>query len=710
MPASVIRRVAAMFAPDLPTPSPADIAVALRASRSYLRQSADGEKASVYRLFHEGLAERLRQPDEAEAVYRGMLAGIGPSDRRNWGAAEPYVLAHALDHAVDTEELLDDPGFLVYADHRQYLPLLSESKRQLVQGLTPADTILSRRAVMARSAVESSRPGLARRIAGLPGEQPLPWLPLWADCALDGSAPVAAVVPATLDSSGVLRIWTQGPGSSEPVERLAISAFALAHQDGYPVIVTGNTHGAVQASGPDGGISTLGRHGKGVAAVAITGDQEELIVVSGGEEGTVYTHSLSTGQPVCGPVNFRDSLRDLAAGGHDQDPIGACVTAAGHLWTWPIEAGRNPTPYRWNLPPIRSVAVAALGERSVVIAVFEDGTARSLDCQAHTSLKALSEHDSAVQVVAAQIVAGRTMVVTGDQSGCIRKWDLRTGQPDGGRLKVCRGPVAALALRTTSNGLLCLAADKGLIGSASLWELEERRKLHDVGRGGASWVALSVDRSPAARHQGQRRPSAIEILAGADEPTAVIIGDHDGAVRAVEFDTGRPLNATVAAPGAPVTSIDALSLGGIPTVVVGTDHGAWLWQPLTGPVVVISADQRAHDVPNRPWQDRIVVNGRLVAVTRSPAGALMLGTEPLAGISDVTAIAVTHLDDRPVALIGDRRGLVRIYDLIDSRICDQLNAGGPVFAIAATVDGRLVVGAGGCVYGFRRFSGHQREA
>ena len=155
------------------------------------------------------------------------------------------------------------------------------------------------------------------------------------------------------------------------------------------------------------------------------------------------------------------------------------------------------------------------------------GTARSLDCQAHIPLKVLPRHVGPVLAVAVEIVQGRAVAVTGDPSGHIQKWDLLTGLPNSEPLKVCRGPVAALALRATSAGLLCLVGGKGVSGTA-LWDLDEGRRQCDFGRNGATSVALSVDHAAVARRQGQRQPSAIEFLVGVDGLTLVIIGYHDG--------------------------------------------------------------------------------------------------------------------------------------------------------------------------------------
>lgn len=703
MPASVIRRVAAMLRPDTPQPSPADVAAALRVGRTYLRQSTDGEKFAAYRIFHDGLAQRLRRPEETEAVYHGILAGTGPASQRAWSAAEPYVLAHALDHAADTAELLDDPGFLVYADPQRYLPLLSDGARKLVCGVTPTEPVLARRAALARAAVESGKPDIAHRTDEMPGEPPLLWLPLWADGTSDGTIQPAAVVPAALDTWGNLRVWSGGAGTAAPDELPDSSAFALARQDSRLVIVTGNAQGAVRV---DRAAAPLATHGAGVAALAIADCGGNLVVISGGENGTVLTHSLADGGEIRDPVTVPGSVRALAAGGPAPHPVVACVTAAGQLWTWRIGTAQNQAPYHWTLPsPVRSVAVTTLVGRPVVLVGCDDGTARSLDYQTHAALKVLGEHGASVQTVATEIVARRAVAVTGDFLGQVRKWDLLTGRRDGEPLKVCRGPVVALAVCATPGGLLCLAGGKGNTGGTALWELEGRTQRYELGRGGAERVAFSVSRSADRSEQSQRRPSMVGILASPDGRTLAIIGDHDGAVRAVEFDSGRPLKAAMEATGYAVTSIGIVSLGGIPAAVIGSDHLARLWQPFAGVGVVARAGDGMADALNPRWRNSIVIDGELLAVTRGRNGSLLVGADPITEVGDVTAVAVTHLDGRPVALVGDSVDRVRVLDLRSRSVSEELDVGSPVFAIAATADGRLAVGAGGCVYAFRRFSG-----
>ncbi|MCK2240897.1 hypothetical protein MZC64_23880 [Crossiella sp. S99.2] len=62
MPPAVIQAIAPLFAPaDARSPSASDVRQALADGRFYLRQSADITGTSIFRLFHQGLAEYLRE-------------------------------------------------------------------------------------------------------------------------------------------------------------------------------------------------------------------------------------------------------------------------------------------------------------------------------------------------------------------------------------------------------------------------------------------------------------------------------------------------------------------------------------------------------------------------------------------------------------------------------------------------------------------------
>ncbi len=140
MPRTTLRRcLKALGADEI---SETEFLATLREATPFLRTGVDPEnKVALYRIFHQGLADYLRDhpttSDRVDAAQsldleRRLLSEVvgpfatdssGPGD--HWGTAEPYVLRHALGHVAgaDSSEyaelLLTDPYFLIRFDPRQ---------------------------------------------------------------------------------------------------------------------------------------------------------------------------------------------------------------------------------------------------------------------------------------------------------------------------------------------------------------------------------------------------------------------------------------------------------------------------------------------------------------------------------------------------------------------------------------------------------------
>lgn len=89
------------------------------AARLYLRIGTERNGTSLYRLYHQGLADYLRS-DADRLVFDSLIATRrDESGRAWWDSAPPYLKRHAIHHAVDAstvDELVTDPEFLVHAD------------------------------------------------------------------------------------------------------------------------------------------------------------------------------------------------------------------------------------------------------------------------------------------------------------------------------------------------------------------------------------------------------------------------------------------------------------------------------------------------------------------------------------------------------------------------------------------------------------------
>ena len=210
MPASLIREAAPAFRPGEPSPSGSDIVAALEAARFYLRLAPDTDGTSLYRLFHQGLADYLRQHpvaphDTAESLATArtflsyLLGGLPASADdnskvgHNWSFAEPYLLRHLLQHALaagQASSVIFDPDFLVHASPSVVGPFLENTSiselssvarlyRSAFERINNADPA-ERRWALALGAAREMMLDLASGLANPPGQPPLVWQPVWA--------------------------------------------------------------------------------------------------------------------------------------------------------------------------------------------------------------------------------------------------------------------------------------------------------------------------------------------------------------------------------------------------------------------------------------------------------------------------------------------------------------------------------------------------
>ncbi|MEO3872874.1 protein kinase [Nonomuraea sp. B12E4] len=116
MPLSVLRRVCRAYLGDFPPPDIGELRNVLDAGRFYLRQSTDEDGTTLYRLFHQGLADHLLGRGQGRGVRAFerfqvsdfldlLMAPLRTPDGLDWTAGEPYVVRHLLQHAADAERL-----------------------------------------------------------------------------------------------------------------------------------------------------------------------------------------------------------------------------------------------------------------------------------------------------------------------------------------------------------------------------------------------------------------------------------------------------------------------------------------------------------------------------------------------------------------------------------------------------------------------------
>jgi hypothetical protein len=372
MPAELIQDAAAAFRPDgIPEVDGRQrnlIAEALNTVRFYLRAGTDIDGTTLYRLFHQGLADYLRRggddptplagaspeprgDDETAILAAALLRPLESMDGsgRRWDLAEPYLRRHAAAHCAEAgrSDLLDgDVEFLIHADTAQAATWIDAAEhRRLREAAGPSTTSL--RYALAVHASERGDAGAAHRLANPPGDGRLRWRPEW---VVSGS-------PAPSDP-GLIK---SGPAIE----------FRLAKLSGRPYLTVLTAAGELSVWGtrdgrpvwsrqlPDGTTPQLSRTGI-IAVDDGTGDLYGLLVRSGRR---IPDPGLG-----CPTVAYRPGTVRTESGVHwlEADPVGGIRIHRFDDPEWRA-AGWQPT----ELPVLAFAAVAAGPWLHIV---YTDGT------------------------------------------------------------------------------------------------------------------------------------------------------------------------------------------------------------------------------------------------------------------------------------------------------------------------------------------------
>jgi WD40 repeat protein len=322
-------------------------------------------------------------------------------------------------------------------------------------------------------------------------------------------------------------------------------------------------------------------------------------------------------------------------------------------------------------------------------------------------------HDGKVTAVAAGVRQGRPVIVSGDENGTVRVWDLDTGElvlgPLAGRDD---GTVTAVAVGVRQGRpVIVSGGGDSRAGTVQVWDLDTGEPVPGPLAGHASWVtAVAV---------GVRQGRPVIVSGGGD--------GGGGAVRVWDLDTGELVLGPLAGHAGGVTAVAVGVRQGRPVIVSGgwdvgggtvrvsdLDTGELVLGPLAGdagrpgpagPVaigvpgrpIIVSGQVTAVAVGERQGRAVIVSGGadETVRVWDLDSGELVLG--PLAGHADrVTAVAVGVRQGRPVIVSGGDR-TVRVWDLDtgEPALGPLTGHAGPVYTVAVGVrQGRPVIVSG----------------
>ncbi|MEW9533221.1 AAA family ATPase [Microbispora sp. NPDC049125] len=628
--------------------SDADVAETLTAASAYIAEVVDGGR-SVYRLYHQSLAEHLRvssgrQQEIQSLIVDGLVDAVPKvAGRRDWFGAHPYIRGHLPTHAAAAERLhhlIADAGFLLASDRLAMLRAMPT-----VEGNLQAQNI--------RSAYEQ----IAHQLTG---ERPLEM------------------------RAAELQLSARRCGADE----LAVSAGAL----GVPLPISARW----AWWSATGAHRQLRGHTSDVLSVAVGDLDERPIVVTGSADGTARIWDLTTQQQIGKPLSGHKSVQAITVGDLADYTVALTADIDGAVHVWDLSAATELGPaLRGHTNSVGAVAMATIGDRFVALTGSDDGTARLWDLESRRQIgPPLTAHRGAVHAVALSLLDGRPIAVTGGADRRVHAWDLDDmAHPSAEELSGHSGTVTAVAIGELDGRIVALSGDT--LGHVNVWDLAARQQMGepiaahvDWRYGGVNTIALGViDGRPVAltcgrnnarlwdlrsrRQRGHGLSGHSSQLTGAaldvrhDRPVAVTSG-HDGSARIWDLTADRPSsghNGVVRSSGVGV-------LNGRHVAITGSDDWtARLWDirtrrelapPLeghTGPVGVVAVGE---------------VDDRMVAATGGTDGTILLwnaatGTplgEPLRGHTNtISAVALGRLGDVNVIVSGSDDGTVRVWDI-----------------------------------------------
>ncbi|WP_404868388.1 AAA family ATPase [Kitasatospora griseola] len=528
MPESVLVHAAAAFIVNGDPPlSQRDLYALLDGeARFYLRRDIDTDGTTLYRLFHEGLADWLRQPksspsgegapttmcstpDSAERLFERLLDCV-PRDSAGgmlWQHAAGYLLRHAAQHAVDAgrlDELLDDGSYLQHADPHTLANALSYARSDRAR--------LNAAVYRASWGIHHTLPPAARRQL------------LALDAARFRNTPLQEELPG--DADWMVR-WATGSQVSPSLVRTLsghtgeVVAVAVTVLEGRPHAITGSFDGSVRVWDLTTGaqVRELTGHTGEVVAVAVTVLEGRPHAITGSFDGSVRVWDLTTGAQVREFTGHTGGVRAVAVTVLEGRPH-AITTGSfdGPVRVWDLTTGAQVREFTGHTGGVRAVAVTVLEGRPHAITTGSfDGPVRLWDLTTGAQVREFTGHTGGVAAVAVTVLEGRPHAITGSFDRSVRVWDLTTGAQVR-EFTGHTGGVDAVAV-TVLEGRPHAITTGSFDGPVRVWDLTTGAQVREF-----------------TGHTGGVDAVAVTVLEG--RPHAITTGSFDGSVRLWDLTIG----------------------------------------------------------------------------------------------------------------------------------------------------------------------------
>lgn len=605
-----------------------------------------------------------------DVLLRQVRCAVG--GLRAWSDAEPYLLRHIVQHAVEgdrLDELLADPEFLVYADPATLIPELTRAKsrtavllatiyRAAVRDLGPTD-VSTRRQILALNSARFGAGSIAERFNNPP----------------DGPSPALRPTFSTgSDLKPALRVTLRHD------DDFHVYSLATAVVDGRQVILSTGTDqqgdkAIIRVRDIRTGEHVLppmtasaGAEGSAIAVSELAGKPVMVTL----HRGQVWVWSLHTGEVLLRHV-AHGAYRRLACATLDGHPVFAVNEGSSAIVIRDVETGRLVAAYTPRSARVSSLQVGELGDRLVLVCGYHDGVCLVLDPRAGVLIgPELGGHQADV-VGAVGRLDGRPVVVTASKvhqvggtrhPGVIMVRDPFTaelrgrpvGHPEGVHALACTsidgkdyvvvggglGDVTVRDLRTGEAIQEPIQFDvaKGWANDILCTRIDDRPVVVACAHQDTVWVA---DLWPPGTRIGDPGPGheiGVESLAITETGGRLLVfsGGHLGDIHCHDAYTGRPAGPSMAHGQLRITSF------------------AFAW--LNGRDIAITGSPREsiglHDL----------ATGRFL-------GSLRDGSE--ADRSWVYSVSCLPLQDRQIIISTHSENQARVWDLQTCRLLGQFS-------------------------------------
>ncbi|MET7687477.1 caspase family protein [Streptomyces sp. NPDC005483] len=657
---------------------------------SYITET-ESAGGSVFRLYHETMAEYLRVPASSVDHQRTIalsLCELAPRDpvtgERDWASAHPYVLTHLASHALAggvLDRLLTDTEYVVHAEPATLLRALDAPVGQYADKfaavyrtsahLLPTATAEARRDILSVDAARYQWQELAERLArgrtwrvawatgGLvhPSHrrtlEPGRGLPHFISFTVDGKA--YALTDGT--ALGTLQQWDLETGecvrtfvSDEPDTGLLceVSVKGRAHS------LTLALDGFVLRDLLDGTLTRYpGRPDVQVGtARGITVDGRPHVLLIGKNTATVLLWDLTSGGPTLTLTGHTDTVTTIEGITLDGRPHALTASTDTSVRLWDLRTGACTRLFTERKSAMTSLHSVVIDDRPHVLAGDAAGTVRLWDLRTGDRVHTLTGHSNRVNTIDSVTVNGRMHALTGGDE-TIRAWDLRTGACT----HVLTGHTNTVdtVRAVTVNGrphALSSSYDR----SIRLWSLDisQTTAAHD---GHTDWVV------GVATAVLSNRPHALTV-------------SLDGSARLWDIWSGESVR-VLTSTADKLQAVCALSIDDRPHALTGEMGRARLWDLQTGTCTLTLYEKGAGAPYARTVTavHGVTIDGHPHAIVGTNTGTLELrdlrtGDPTLSLEGDqgsVRAVSGIGIDGVPHALSADHKGALHLWDLRTGR-------------------------------------------